>query len=100
MAGFVPLNRENSTVPLPASHLPGRSAVETLEARLARGDYTAIRATLEGCVGSLESWQRTLTGLPDPPADSPEGQALTSFKATVVPRLQQVITTARSKLPR
>lgn len=96
---FAAHKRENSPVPLPSSHLPPKAKVETLEARVARGDYTAILTMLTSCVASLETWQKTIANLPDVPLGTVEGRTLLSFKQNVLPSLTALVADAKTRLP-
>lgn len=92
--------RENSPVPPPSSHALPKVAVETLEQRVARGDHTALVATLQACVTSMEAWCKTVSGLPNADPKTSTGAALLVFKKTVLPKMEALATEAKTRLPK
>lgn len=92
--------RENSPVPLPSSHRPPKAQIETLEQRVARGDHTALAATVQACVVSLEAWCQTIEKLPNAHIGTAEGSSLAAFKAQVLPKLKALAAEGRSVLPK
>ena len=72
----------------------------SLEQRVARGDHTALVATLQACVTSMEAWCKTVSGLPNADPKTPTGAALLVFKNTVLPKMEALATEAKTRLPR
>lgn len=83
-------------MPLPPARLFPKSAAETLESRIARGDYAAIAATLKGLATSLSALSGSIASLPDVPFGTPEGAALVGVKTNVVPELEKLVALTQS----
>lgn len=89
--------QENSAVPLniPEHRLPPKSSAETLESRVARGDYSAVNAALKAFANSLAVWGTSLSQLPTVPMGTPEGDALKNLRDNVLPELERLAVSAK-----